>query len=284
MKLASLFSTFAFGLVVSSSLFGFQAAGPFKGLTAEVEIFTNCEPPAKPCTDPQTRQITSRRADGAMSLTTWEKGDTKFPLAKVVLIGNQRVELRPSVKGKSTFGIPAANITRMEGSQLDPASGCTARKDKGEILMKNPNIKGEIVPDQTVEVGGGMKVKTSLKTIETPISTSKSWYAVDYACFEVKTEFVRKPVKAAAGQTTIHLTKSLKAGEPDAEAFAIPADYIEMKPTELRKATFLYSGKLQGKSDADLQKEWAAMVENNSITFEQDDKRYTESRTAAGLK
>jgi hypothetical protein len=279
MKLASI----GFAMMLSSSLFGFQAAGAFKGFTAEQDIYTNCEPP-KPCSDPQTRQIIARRADGSMSLTTWEKNDPNFPFSKVILQGNQRIELRPSVKGKSTFGIPAANITRMEGAQLDPATGCTARKDKGEILMKSPNIKGEIVPNQMVDIGDGSKVKASLKTIETPISTSKSWYAVDYACFEVKQEFVRKPVKAAAGQTTIHLTKSIKASEPDAEAFTVPADYVEMKPTELRKATFLFSGKQHGKNDADLQKEWAATVESNSITFEQDDKRYLESRTAAGLK
>jgi hypothetical protein len=271
-----------FAVLCLPAAFGFQAA-PFKGFTAVQEIFTHCAPP-NPCTDPQTRQITARRSDGALSITTWDKSDTKFPFGTVIVHGNTRVEVRPAIKAKSTFGIPAANLAKMEGAQLDPASGCTARKDKGDLVIKSPNIKAEVLPDQMVELGDGSKVKTSLKTIETPISASKTWYALDYACFDVKTEFVRKQVKAAAGQTTIHLTKSLKAGEPEASMFEVPADFVEMKPTEMRKATFLHSGKAQGKSDADLKTQWAAQVENNAITFEQDDKRYVESRTAAGLK
>ena len=271
------------GISFLPSGFGFQAASPFKSFTAAQEIYTNCEPP-KPCTDPQTKLVTSRRADGALSVTTWEKSDPKFPHSIVVLQGNQRIELRPAIKAKMTFGIPVESSAKVEGAQLDPAFGCTSRKDKAELFLKSPNIKGEITAGDFVEIGDGTKVKAARKTIETPISTSKSWYTPDYACFEIKTEFVRKAVRAAGGQTTIKLTKSISSSEPAADAFAVPADYVEMKPTELRKANFFYSGKLQGKSDADLQKEWTATVENNQITFEQDDKRYTESRTAAGLK
>ena len=262
--------------------FGFQAAA-FQGFTAVQEIYTNCEPP-KPCTDPQTRLITSKRADGALSVTSWEKSDTKFPYSMVILSGNQRIEMRPAIKAKMTFGVVAANTAKVEGAQLDPATACTARKDKGELFLKSPNIKGEITAGDTVEILDATKVKAARKTIETPISTSKYWYAPDFACFEVKTEFVRKAVKAAGGQTTIHLTKSIKAGDPDAAAFVVPSDYVEMKPTDLRKAYHIYLGKLQGKSDAELQTSWNAMVENNSISFQMDDKRYVESRTAAGLK
>lgn len=280
MKLVSYIQIASIGLALPA--FGFQTA-PFQGFTAVQEIYTNCEPP-KPCTDPQTRLITSKRADGAMSVTSWEKSDTKFPYSMVILSGNQRVEMRPAVKAKMTFGVAAENTTKVEAAQLDPATGCTARKDKGELFLKSPNLKGEITANDTVELGDGTKVKAARKVIETPISTSKSWYAPDFACFEVKTEFVRKAVKAAGGQTTIKLTKSIKAGAPDAAAFVVPADYVEMKPTDLRKAYHFYLGNVQGKSDADLQASWKAMVENNSITFEMDDKRYVESRTAAGLK
>ncbi len=270
-----------FSVLCLPAAFCFQAA-PFKGFTAVQEVFTNCVPP-NPCTDAQTRKITARRADGVLSVTTWDKSDTKFPFGTVIVQGNKRVELRPAVKAKSTFGIATADLAKMDGSQLDPASGCTARKDKGDLAMKSPNIKLEVTPDQMVELGDGAKVKATLKTIETPVSTSKSWYAVDYACFEVKTEFVRKQVKAAAGQTTIQLTKSLKAGEPEAALFEVPAAFVEMKPTELRKAAFFHIGKAAGKSDAQLATQWAAQVENNAITYEQDDNRYLESRKAAGL-
>ena len=258
-------------------------AAAFQGFTAVQEIYTNCEPP-KPCTDPQTRLITSRRADGALSVTSWEKSDTKFPHSMVILSGNQRVEMRPAIKAKMTFGVVVANTAKVEAAQLDPATGCTARKDKGELFLKSPNIKGEITADDSVEAGDGTKVKAARRVIETPISTSKSWYAPDFACFEVKTEFVRKAVRAAGGQTTIKLSKSIKAGEPDAAAFVVPGEYVEMKPTELRKAYHFYLEKVLGKSDAEIQTSWNAMVENNSISFQMDDKRYVESRTAAGLK
>src|SRR5258708_39098790 len=101
--------------------FGFQAASPFKAFTAVQEIYTNCEPP-KPCTDPQTKLITSRRADGALSVTTWDKNDSKFPHSIVILQGNQRIELRPAIKAKMTFGIPEASAARVEGAQLDAAT------------------------------------------------------------------------------------------------------------------------------------------------------------------
>ncbi len=280
MKLVSNIRIVLIGMVIPA--FGFQAA-PFTGFTAVQEIYTNCEPP-KPCTDPQTRMVNHRRADGALSITSWEKGDSKSPYSTVVLSGNQRVELRPAIKAKMTFGVLTANTAKVEAAQLDPATGCTARKDKAELFLKSPNIKGEITADDVVEIGDGTKLKAARKVIETPISTSKSWYAPDFACFEVKTEFVRKAVKAAGGQTTIKLTKSIKAGPPDASEFAVPADYVEMKPTELRKAYHFYLEKLHGKSDAEIQASWKAMVENNSISFEMDDKRYVESRTAAGLK
>jgi hypothetical protein len=283
MKLVSYIQTVVAGLTLLPSGFGFQAASPFKSFTAAQEIYTNCVPP-KPCTDPQTKLVTSRRADGAMSVTTWEKSDPKFPHSIVILQGNQRIELRPAIKAKMTFGIPTESSAKVEGAQLDPASGCTTRKDKAELFLKSPNIKGEITADDSVEIGDGTKVKAARKTIETPISTSKSWYAPDYACFEIKTEFVRKAVRAAGGQTTIKLTRSISSSEPEVAAFAVPADYVEMKPTELRKAYHFYTGKLQGASDADLQSKWNAIVESNQITFEMDDKRYVESRTAAGLK
>lgn len=285
MKLVSCIQTAAIAITLANlpAARCFQASPNFKTFTAVQEIYTNCEPP-KPCTDPQTRVITSRRADGVLSVTTWEKSDSKFPHSIVILQGNQRIELRPAIKAMMTFGIPEASTAKVEGSQLDSATGCTARKDKAELFMKSPNVKGEITADDSVEIADGVKIKAARKTIETPISTSKSWYAPEYACFEIKTEFVRKAVRAAAGQTTIKLTKSISSGVPEEASFAVPADYVEMKPTELRKAYHFYTGKLKGASDADLQSGWNAMVENNRITFEQDDKRYLESRTAAGLK
>jgi hypothetical protein len=281
MKLASYIQLASIGLALPA--FSFQAAAPFQGFTAVQEIYTNCEPP-KPCTDPQTRLINRRRADGALSITSWEKTDTKFPYSHVILAGNQRIEMRPAIKAKMTFGVLAANTAKVDAAQLDAATGCTSRKDKGELFLKSPNIKGEITADDTVELGDGTKVKAARKVIETPISTSKSWYAPDFACFEVKTEFVRKAVKAAGGQTTIKLTKSIKAGPPDAAEFIVPSDYVEMKPTELRKAYHLYLEKSLGKSEAEIQVSWKALVENNSISFEMDDKRYVESRKTAGLQ
>jgi hypothetical protein len=59
------------------------------------------------------------------------------------------------------------------------------------------------------------------------------WYAPDLGCFEVRLKAFRRDQHGTLTGLFLKETTDVKLGEPDAAYFSIPADYKEVKPSEV---------------------------------------------------
>ena len=180
-----------------------------------------------PTTKPRTlRLIEARREDGssvAVNVAVDESGSERASRFITIPSERKRITVVDRFKHKSTQFLTPSQLDRIAYTHISPiCADAPGGRDRGEAFSGWKDIAD---------------IPAALYTEDTPHWKAEYYYAPSLNCASVKRVHELKDDKGNLnGTKTVEEITTVILGEPPASLFAIPTDYSEVSPSQLRSA------------------------------------------------
>jgi hypothetical protein len=174
------------------------------------------------------RRVTARRSDGSTAMVTFmgpHWGMPEISARQLTLMSGTRVSILDLVASKTTWKMKDGDIAVLKERLLNPPPNCMLP------TPGNPNFLGNgILAGQKVAI---------IEVIDQPLGTrSVFWKAPELGCEQLQYGSETKQLDGSYKLKVEARLISLNIGEPEARYFDPAANYIETRPSDVRKQTF----------------------------------------------